>query len=228
MVGFSATLRRLRQRKVKWISILKGKMAPVAVYRPRGEAQPGDRQKPPHTAIIGRQAGRRILAEQLQHLRQDGIGNLVMIEEEAGIGKSKLAGDLIDSARLLGVSTVVGAGDAIEKSIPYYAWRPVFGQVFNLSALPDDHEAQRRHILNHLQSEPELSNLAPLLNGVLPLELPDNEITEFMAEKERADKTRDLLVRLLQAYTDQTPTLLVLEDVHWLDSAYWAFANSVN
>ena len=97
-----------------------------------------------------------------------------------------------------------------------------------MSALPDDHEAQRRHILNHLQSEPELSNLAPLLNGVLPLELPDNEITEFMAEKERADKTRDLLVRLLQAYTDQTPTLLVLEDVHRLDSASWAFANSVN
>ena len=207
---------------------VKGKAAPVVVYRPRGEAQPRARQKPPHTAIIGRQAKRRLLAEQLQRLRQDGTGSLVIIEGEAGIGKSKLVEDLIEGARVSGVSSVMGVGDAIEKSTPYYAWRPVFSQVFNLSALPDDHEIQKRHILNHLQSEPELSDLAPLLNAALPLELPDNEITEFIAEKERADKTRDLLVRLLQAYTDQTLTLLILEDAHWLDSASWAFAHSVS
>ncbi len=35
----------------------------------------------------------------------------------------------------------------------------------------------------------------------------------------RAGRTRDLLVRLLRAVVGETPTVLVIEDAHWLDSA---------
>ena len=45
-----------------------------------------------------------------------------MIEGEAGIGKSRLLADLIDQAEIAGVTCLVGAGDAIEKSTP--SWSP--------------------------------------------------------------------------------------------------------
>ena len=143
----------------------------------------------------------------------------MVIEGEAGIGKSRLVEDLVEQSQTSGVLTLMGAGDAIEKSTPYYAWRPVFSQVFNLEVLPDDHEARRNYFINRLQHDPELLDRAPLLDAVLPLDLPENETTAQMEGKVRAEKTRDLLVRLLQAYTDQTPTLLILENAQWLDSA---------
>ena len=75
-----------------------------------------------------------------------------------------------------------------------------------------------------MQPDPELARLAPLLNAVLSLDLPDNEITGQMTGKVRADNTNDLLVRLLQSEARRGPLALVLEDAHWLDSASWALA----
>src|SRR6185436_20008306 len=34
--------------------------------------------------------------------------------------------------------------------------------------------------------------------------------------------TRDFLLHLLQASADRSPKLVVVEDVHWLDTASWA------
>jgi predicted ATPase len=126
----------------------------------------------------------------------------------------------------------VGAASAIDKSTPYYAWRTIFKQIFNWSDLPDDPAAQRDQILAQLETEfgpaakAELIQLAPLLNAVLPLEWPDNELTEHMTGKVRADNTNELLRRLLEhaarkGYAAGSPCLVILEDTHWLDSASW-------
>ena len=78
-----------------------------------------------------------------------------------------------------------------------------------------------------------LARLAPLLNSVLPLELPDNELTAQLTGEVRADNTRQLLVQLLQAAATgpraaaASPLLLVLDDAHWFDSASWALARQV-
>jgi hypothetical protein len=41
----------------------------------------------------------------------------------------------------------------------------------------DDVEERRRRVLARVRADPQLGRLAPLLNSVLPLELPDNELT---------------------------------------------------
>jgi hypothetical protein len=71
-----------------------------------------------------------------------------------------------------------------------------------------------------------------LLDSVLPLELPNNELTAQLTGEVRADNTRQLLVQLLQP-TAATPAgraaplLIVLDDAHWFDSASWALARQV-
>src|SRR6185369_7927256 len=111
-----------------------------------------------------------------------------------------------------------------ERQTPYYAWRPVFGQLLEIEAL-NDSEPQRQQALERLGLEAEWFRLTPLLNVVLPLESPDNEMTQQMTGQVRGDNTRHLLLRLLQAFAAQTPKLLVLEDTHWLDTASWALAS---
>jgi len=220
---------------------VKGKTRPVTVYRPLGEKRAVVQ---PKTTMVGRSAERAALVQQLQALLREGTGGVTIIEGEAGIGKSRLVEDLLERAQAAGASTLLGAGDAIEKSTPYHAWRPVFTQLFALDALPDDLETRRRHVLDRLRSalgsgpkplpgansagRPELARLAPLLNAVLPLDFPESEVTAQMTGQVRADNTRDLLLHLLQEAVTQNPTVLVLEDGHWLDSASWAVALAVH
>ena len=92
------------------------------------------------------------------------------------MGKSRLLGDLGRMAQELRVTALHGAADPFEPATPYHAWRGVFSQLFDLSILsaPD---ARRRHIYNLLEDEPEVLELAPLLDAVLPLGLPESAST---------------------------------------------------
>lgn len=205
---------------------VKGKSEPIAVYRPRGPAgQDGLARAPAHrtTTMIGRAAERAMLTERLQSLLRGQAAGVVVIEGEVGIGKSQLVDDLLRQARVMDVRCLVGAGDAIEKSTPYHAWRKVFSQLLGLETLAGP-EARRARIRSMLESSPGLLRLAPLLNAVLPLDWPDNEVTGPMYGAVRADNTRDLLLRLLQMAIGPVPTLLILEDAHWMDSASWLLA----
>ncbi|MGH2521903.1 MAG: adenylate/guanylate cyclase domain-containing protein, partial [Anaerolineales bacterium] len=204
---------------------VKGRVEPVPVYRPRGEAQKGKRAEAlarpgAQDVMVGRTAERMFLAAQLQALLRGGLGGTVIIEGEAGLGKSRLVEDLLQQAEAVSVESLVGAGDAIEKFTPYHAWRPIFSQLLDVDLLHDT--GTRLRALTKLGLEKDWLQLLPLLNAVLPLELPDNDVTAQMSGQVRADNTRDLLLRLLQADARQAPKLVVLEDAHLLDSASWA------
>jgi predicted ATPase/class 3 adenylate cyclase len=202
--------------------VLKGKDSPIAVYRPRDQTTTGTT-----VHMVGRHAGRSEFTHRLQAL-QGGKGGTLLIEGEPGVGKSRLVEALLQDAQGYGVTTLVGKGDTIEKSTPYYAWRAIFSKILNLGAFLTAPEAQRIHILTQWQTEPNLLRLAPLLNVVLSLDLPDNEITSQMTGQVRADNTYDLLVSLLQRAATTSPLLLIVEDAQWLDSTSWALTLRVS
>ena len=173
-------------------------------------------------STIGRTVERSMLLARLEALRA-GRGGVVVIEGEPGIGKSQLVADLVDRAGSREVTILLGAGDSIERSTPYHAWRPVFLALFGEDHLADP-VARDARIAEWLADDPEALALAPLLNAVLPLDLPENDRTAPMAGQVRLDNTNDLLLRLLRRASVARPTLLVLDDAHWMDSASWALA----
>jgi class 3 adenylate cyclase/tetratricopeptide (TPR) repeat protein len=199
---------------------VKGKMEPIAIYRPRAARQVIVRSR---TSLIGRERERMVIVEQLQTLLRGGAGGVIIIEGEAGIGKSRLVDELLRQCDALQLTTFVGAGDAIEQTTPYHAWRSIFTQVLAVNPLPNA-EARKQHIINSLATEPELLRLAPLLEVVLGFNWLDNEITAQMTGQVRADNTRELLLRLLRQAAQRAPKVIVLEDAHWLDSASWDLA----
>ncbi len=67
----------------------------------------------------------------------------------------------------------------------------------------------------------------PLLNSVLPLDLPQNELTAQLTGQLRADNTHKFLLRLLQEAAHNAPLLLLLEDAHWFDSASWSLTRLI-
>jgi len=70
--------------------------------------------------------------------------------------------------------------------------------------------------------DPDLVRYIPLLDVMLPIQIPDNELTSAMAGEIRGSNLRELLTRVLSHAASQAPLLIVMEDLHWFDSASWA------
>ena len=182
----------------------------AAVIRVVGPARAPD--------MIGRDAERAQVDEALAELVA-GRAPVLLIEGAAGMGKSLLLADLARKASALPEALVLsGGGDSIEQSTPYYGWRPVFEALLDIQARPN----WRDELLDRL--DPAVRPLLPLLNGVLPLNLPDTELTSQLAGEARQDNTQQLLIGLLRGVAGGRPLALLLDDAHWLDSASWALA----
>ncbi|HET9224643.1 MAG TPA: AAA family ATPase, partial [Roseiflexaceae bacterium] len=209
--------------------VVKGKAEPIPIYRPIVEAAAHLKSKlhviRSDSAIVGRVAEQATLVERLHALLRGDAGGVVLIEGEAGLGKSTLVERLGQLAAGLNVAVLLGAGDATEQSTPYYAWRGVFGRLLRIDSISSPTE-RRARVLRWLG--PDEAALAPLLNAVLPLDLPETATTAALDGPRRAAATRDLLLHLLSRAAARTPTLLLLEDAHWFDSASWALTLAAN
>lgn len=196
--------------------VLKGLPAPVDVYRVRPQGVRAGRS----SGFVDRATERAEAGSRLRGVRE-GKGGVVLIEGEAGIGKSRLIDEWLREARRQGVRALVGAAEEIERATPYHAWRAVFEQALLLEDA--DPEVRRATLLERLRAEAS-EPFAPILGQVLSLDMPDNEVTKQFESAARAENTRDLLVRILAGEAARLPLMVVLEDVHWLDSASWALA----
>ncbi len=196
---------------------VKGRAEPVRVYHPAGRRE---RTAGGDVAMVGRAAERATIAACLDRLREVGGSALVVIEGDAGLGKSRLLSEATTLAAAAGVRVLRAAADAIEQATPFYAWRPVFTALFDIAA-GTDVAAARARVVDRLRPLPELERMAPLVSGVLPITLPDNELTAAMPGDVRAANTRRLLLSVLRAAAESGPLVIALEDAHWLDSSSW-------
>lgn len=205
---------------------LKGKEAPAPVFRIHGELRAAVRDHLARLPVVGRRVERALLRDALDRL-EDGAGGVVVVEGQAGIGKSRLVEDLVEQAEARGTHVRRGSGDAIEASTPYFAWRPVLWEALELPRAPEGQGARRRHVLRWLRVHSLPVEEAALLNGVLGLRLPEDRAVSALSPEARAERTRALLARVLVATIDAGPTVTVIEDAHSLDSASWSLAAQV-
>jgi class 3 adenylate cyclase/tetratricopeptide (TPR) repeat protein len=235
--GQILTTRRLEERAAPFFELralppvaIKGFAAPLAVFEVLGRraAPAAPQQELP--AMVGRDGERRALLARLDGLL-GGDGGVVLIEGEAGIGKSRLLDELGAAARRRGIRCLSGAGSGVEQSTLYHAWRPVVEEL--LGPLPESPEERAAAVAAALRAAlagadlpADAGELAPLLGAVLPLELPDSVASAALSGQVRAEVTRDLLAGLLRRAAE-SPAILLIEDAHWLDSASWSLLQRV-
>ena len=201
---------------------IKGEAGPVQLFRPYCKMFGIDVT----TSMIGREAELALLAAGLEAVL-DRKSAVFFIAAEAGMGKSRLLAELTLTAEKRGVRVLSARGDSVESAGVLHAWRPLFQSLFDLEGL-DRVEDRKARAIAQLAGDPILVRLAPLLNTVLPVEFSENETTAQMTGKVRADNTNDILCGVLARACEQRPTLLVVEDAHWLDSASWALLRAAS
>lgn len=219
---------------------VKGKAQPIAIHSPASARLPSRQPSRPlsgpvpaasgagtRAPLVGRMRERVVLVGKLHELLR-GRSATVVVEGEAGLGKSRLADDLVDQAETMGITRLIGAREFNNDNVSAYnTWMPIFQQIFGLDESVGDGAAWDRVHAQLRKLAPEALPRAPLLASVLALDDVDTDRTAGLTGKARAEATRDLLVLVLQASLKGGPALLLVEDAHWVDSASWALLAQV-
>ena len=206
--------------------MVKGRVEAVEVFHPLDLKKSVIR---PKTELIGRQEEKVILAGALQELARGEQHQTLIVQGEAGIGKTRLFEDLVRQAESLHLNMFLGGGDPIERTNSYHAWRSIFYRLFEIedltgSALTEEARSliESKVLAKLQQIDPDLVRYFPLFDVILPIHVPDNSFTSSMAGEIRSSNIREVLSRVLAHAARQAPLLIVLEDLHWFDSASWA------
>lgn len=142
----------------------------------------------------------------------------IVIQGEAGIGKSRFARWLSSELRMRGSFTWTAIATPVGRDTPYSALASVIEDLCGLQ--PGMDAAHRLSIVaRQLLGS---SDRAPLLGDALRLALPDTASTEALIGGVRADNIREALSMLFADRADRDATALIVDDAHWLDSSSWA------
>jgi adenylate cyclase len=198
---------------------MKGKQEPLPVFAVTGVSHRRATRLPEpmyRLPMIGRQEELALVNEKL-NLALQGRGQVIGITAEAGMGKSRLIAEIIRLARKRGFIGYGGACQSSGTTTAYLVWQPIWQAFFDL-----DPEMPQRRQMRLLEGEledrvPERVEGLPLLGLVLDLPLPENEFTHTLEPKDRKSALEALLVDCLRSAAVETPLLIVLEDVHWID-----------
>lgn len=161
----------------------------------------------PCPRLIGREGELLWLRERLEEARQD-QGELVFLAGEAGVGKSRLLGELIVRGQQAEIRILEGRCSLFEATLPYAPFVEVFRGLV--------HARTPSEIATMLGPyAPEVTRLLPELTQLLP-HLQPNPPLSPPGEKSRLFES---LYQVLRRVAEEAPLVLALEDVHWADPA---------
>ena len=198
---------------------MKGKGEPQSVFAVTGISRQRATRLPEPSyrlPMIGRQEELALVDERL-NLALQGKGQIIGITADAGMGKSRLVAEVIRLARKRGFIGYGGACMSSGTNTSYLVWKPIWQAFFDL-----DPEMPQRKQIRLLEGEiedrvPDRVDALPLLGPVLDLALPDNDFTQALDPKDRKNTLEILLEECLKSAIKETPLLIVLEDLHWID-----------
>ncbi|MBM3226889.1 MAG: adenylate cyclase, partial [Candidatus Tectomicrobia bacterium] len=169
------------------------------------------------TPLVGREPERAILLRGWEQAR-DGVGHMLLLSGEPGIGKSRLVQVLKDH---------VAPQSHLRwecRCSPYYQQTPLFPltEFFHraLQWHPDDTQAQKVEKLERTLQQYHLLSAAmvPLLAPWLSLSLPEAQYpTLLLSPQQQRQRRLEGIITILLQLAARQPVLFILEDVHWAD-----------
>lgn len=199
---------------------LRGQAQPVEYFRVAGLGKVADRCATITTGERARMVGREHELGMLKEIWRNacgGMGHGVLISGEPGIGKSRLA---------LEVMREVKDNDGLylecqcaeeDRSNP---WRPIVDLLESLLGYSEEHtnEAKVARLEQYLrEAGMDLDKLVPTTGALLSLSLDAKYPPPIITPEQRKHLTIDAVLSLILELTVSHPLLLVVEDLQWAD-----------
>lgn len=201
---------------------MKGKTLPVAAWRAteivseRGGRGRAEGLEPP---FVGREYELRLVKDQLHATIDEGRARLVSLVGEGGIGKSRLAWELMKYVD--GLADVVfwhqGRSPAYGDGVTFWALGEMVRQRARIAETDDPHRAatKLRTSVAEYVADPEANEwIGRRVAGLLGLEaMPEGDQAELFAAWRS----------FFQYVAEHGPAVLVFEDLHWADDGLLDF-----
>src|SRR5829696_7915165 len=205
---------------------VKGKSAPIETYEVlASRVVPGKVRglegEGLTSPLVGRAAEFQLVADKVEEVGE-GRGSFVAVVGEAGLGKSRLLAEvrkLATSGSQPPVGWLEGRALSYEHAGTYYPWRQVVRQAIGAKE-GDAPETVRKR----LRRDPACATMPesdlPFLEVLLSVESEATpEALTALEGDELKDHITEATERYLRARTNLMPTVIVLDDLHWADSA---------
>ena len=148
-------------------------------------------------------------------------GQIMLIEGVAGSGKSRLVEALVQASRLRGMIGMLGMGQSVQRYTPYGAWRQIIRGYFGILQIEDRQEQRERVQQIIAEVAPEHAERLPLLNDILELQFPETALSQSLEPQLRVQNLALFLTALFRKWLQEQSLVLIIEDIHWLDSLSW-------
>jgi class 3 adenylate cyclase/predicted ATPase len=207
---------------------LKGQAQPLAVYRVLYESMARSRLEAAGstgwTPLVGREQEIALLVERWAQVKE-GVGQVVLLSGEAGIGKSRLVQVLKES-----VATEPQAWLTPCQCSPYYQNTALYPMIELLErvALRFAREESPQQKFSKLegfvvQYGLPLAETVPLFASLLSLPLPADYAPLSVSPEQQKQQTLYALLTILLRIAAQQPVLFIMEDLHWVDPSTLEF-----
>jgi len=152
--------------------------------------------------FVGRAAELRSLVTALD-VSVHGTPQARLVIGEAGVGKSTLVRQLLPEVRLRGAAMVTGRAMESESRPPFGPWAEALAGIHDLGIAPP-------------RQWPLLSRLVSPLRATTPTATMPTALDPFQGHQ-----LLEELVAYLRGASEARPITIVLEDMHWADTASW-------
>src|SRR6185436_11647957 len=208
--------------------LVKGIAQPLEVYQVLAESTARSRLEAAAstglTPLVGREQEVALLLERWAQVK-DGLGQVVLLSGEAGIGKSRLVQVLTDQAASEPQAWLTPC-----QCSPYYQHTALYPMIDLLErvALRFEREESLPQKLGKLegflvQYGLPLAETVPLLAALLSLPLTAHYAPLSVSPEQQKQQTLHALLTILRRIAAQQPVLFVMEDLHWVDPSTLEF-----
>jgi class 3 adenylate cyclase/predicted ATPase len=202
--------------------LLKGVAQPIEVYQVRYESTARSRLEAAGstglTPLVGREQEVGLLRERWAQVKE-GLGQVVLLSGEAGIGKSRLVQGLKEQ-----VATEPQAWLTPCQCSPYYQHTALYPLIELLErvVLQFDRDETPQQKLRKLegflvQYGLLLAEAVPLFAALLSVPLGTDYVPLPVSPEQQKQKTLQAFLTILLRIAAQQPLLFVIEDLHWVD-----------
>ena len=199
---------------------VKGLAAPIEIFELAGASPVRSRLHAAASRGLTRFVGRDA---EIEALRQalgragEGHGQVVAVMGEPGVGKSRLVWEFTHSHRSQGWLVLETASVSYGKATTYLPVIELLRSYFGIEPRDDDRKMREKVTGKLLSLDRALEPTLPVFLSLLDVPVEDAEWTK-LDPSQRRRQTLDALKRLLLRESRVQQVLLVVEDLHWIDS----------